>query len=622
MPERLVAEARRLTRPGGFVAAQEADFSTLRCFPPDPAWTTLAAAYRACFPFTDDDPEAHRVFRLMRAGGARRCRLPPGAGGRAVRRRLAGLSAGDGRVAAAEHPRARAAVARGARRGAGGVPGAPGRARHGLHLLYGAADRGRVPTSVSETTRGKRRVLALVLLKLGHGVKDAYLMPRKSRAEQERMLDAIAEETGAEDVPPTIFRRARRGDRRGAGGGAAAGAGADRRRRGLRARRPAAAGAVARGDAGRPRSGPRRDEAARGAASGCSRRSAEFELPELVRGQRRVPRARRGTARRRTSAASAATHLRPGWRRGLRPRATCGSSRARRGMPEPARRRGARGRRGAGRLRRGAGRGVRQAAAASRRTRIGRRSRRRIAPASPSATDEPEAQRVFRLMRSGDARRSSATAPVPVAAAVRRSLAGRTAGDGRSRGGRASWRLALLPQADRRAAQDDPGGPGRSRPAITATIGSAAWARPPTRPTVPVRAGRAARRARRGGRRSRRRRWSGARLGGGAAGQHRLAEGVAVAELAREQQRAAVAERGEHLLEAAEPRRHAVQQDADRALELPRGLEHAGERPDVHHRRLAGGEHQVALAHRVLEQARGGAGAVDEHDVVGSCARP
>ena len=41
MPDRLVAEARRLTRPGGFVAAQEADFSTLRCFPPDPAWTTL-----------------------------------------------------------------------------------------------------------------------------------------------------------------------------------------------------------------------------------------------------------------------------------------------------------------------------------------------------------------------------------------------------------------------------------------------------------------------------------------------------------------------------------------------------------------------------------------------------
>ncbi len=69
MPDRLVAEACRLTRPGGLVAAQEADFSTLRCFPPDPAWTTLVTAYRACFPFTADDPEAHRVYRLMRAAG-------------------------------------------------------------------------------------------------------------------------------------------------------------------------------------------------------------------------------------------------------------------------------------------------------------------------------------------------------------------------------------------------------------------------------------------------------------------------------------------------------------------------------------------------------------------------
>ena len=33
------------------------------------AWTTLVTAYRACFPFTADDPEAHRVYRLMRAAG-------------------------------------------------------------------------------------------------------------------------------------------------------------------------------------------------------------------------------------------------------------------------------------------------------------------------------------------------------------------------------------------------------------------------------------------------------------------------------------------------------------------------------------------------------------------------
>jgi ubiquinone/menaquinone biosynthesis C-methylase UbiE len=68
-PERLVAEARRLVRPGGFVAAQEADFATLSCFPPHPAWTTLVAAFRGCFPWTAEDPEAHRMYRLMRAAG-------------------------------------------------------------------------------------------------------------------------------------------------------------------------------------------------------------------------------------------------------------------------------------------------------------------------------------------------------------------------------------------------------------------------------------------------------------------------------------------------------------------------------------------------------------------------
>jgi ubiquinone/menaquinone biosynthesis C-methylase UbiE len=68
-PERLVAEARRLVRPGGFVAAQESDFATLSCFPPHPAWTTLVEAYRGCFPWTREDPEAHRMYRLMRAAG-------------------------------------------------------------------------------------------------------------------------------------------------------------------------------------------------------------------------------------------------------------------------------------------------------------------------------------------------------------------------------------------------------------------------------------------------------------------------------------------------------------------------------------------------------------------------
>jgi ubiquinone/menaquinone biosynthesis C-methylase UbiE len=68
-PERLVAEARRLVRPGGFVAAQESDFATLACFPPHPAWRMLVTAYRGCFPWTAEDPEAHRMYRLLRAAG-------------------------------------------------------------------------------------------------------------------------------------------------------------------------------------------------------------------------------------------------------------------------------------------------------------------------------------------------------------------------------------------------------------------------------------------------------------------------------------------------------------------------------------------------------------------------
>lgn len=68
-PEQLVTEAMRLAKPGGYVAAQEADFSTLACYPPHLAWTKLATAYRGCFPWTPDDPEAHRMYRLMRAAG-------------------------------------------------------------------------------------------------------------------------------------------------------------------------------------------------------------------------------------------------------------------------------------------------------------------------------------------------------------------------------------------------------------------------------------------------------------------------------------------------------------------------------------------------------------------------
>ena len=68
-PERLVAEAVRLVRPGGVVAFQEADFHTLRCFPPHPAWSELRRHYRDCFPGDDADPIGHALYRALLAAG-------------------------------------------------------------------------------------------------------------------------------------------------------------------------------------------------------------------------------------------------------------------------------------------------------------------------------------------------------------------------------------------------------------------------------------------------------------------------------------------------------------------------------------------------------------------------
>jgi ubiquinone/menaquinone biosynthesis C-methylase UbiE len=68
-PERLADEAVRLTRSGGVVAAQEADFQTLRCFPSHAAFTELAQLFVNCFPEPGAEPIAHRMYRLMRARG-------------------------------------------------------------------------------------------------------------------------------------------------------------------------------------------------------------------------------------------------------------------------------------------------------------------------------------------------------------------------------------------------------------------------------------------------------------------------------------------------------------------------------------------------------------------------
>lgn len=68
-PERLLTEAVRLARPGGWVAVQEADGATLSCYPPHPAWTALRRAWLGCFPDGGDDPIAHRLYRLLRRAG-------------------------------------------------------------------------------------------------------------------------------------------------------------------------------------------------------------------------------------------------------------------------------------------------------------------------------------------------------------------------------------------------------------------------------------------------------------------------------------------------------------------------------------------------------------------------
>jgi SAM-dependent methyltransferase len=48
-PERLLKEAARLVRPGGIVALQEPDGTTLNCFPEHPAWGKLKAALLGAF---------------------------------------------------------------------------------------------------------------------------------------------------------------------------------------------------------------------------------------------------------------------------------------------------------------------------------------------------------------------------------------------------------------------------------------------------------------------------------------------------------------------------------------------------------------------------------------------
>jgi ubiquinone/menaquinone biosynthesis C-methylase UbiE len=64
-PERLLAEAMRLARPGGVVAMQEPDVATLHCHPPHPAWARLKEALLGAFASVGADLQLARKLYLM-----------------------------------------------------------------------------------------------------------------------------------------------------------------------------------------------------------------------------------------------------------------------------------------------------------------------------------------------------------------------------------------------------------------------------------------------------------------------------------------------------------------------------------------------------------------------------
>jgi len=71
-PERLLREAMRLARPGGIVALQEPDGSTLRCYPPHPAWDRLKSALMGAFKGVGADLAlAGRLYNLAHQAGLR-----------------------------------------------------------------------------------------------------------------------------------------------------------------------------------------------------------------------------------------------------------------------------------------------------------------------------------------------------------------------------------------------------------------------------------------------------------------------------------------------------------------------------------------------------------------------
>lgn len=69
-PERLLGEVIKLARPGGIVALQEPDGSTLNCYPPNKAWDRLKAAVIGAFSGVGSDVLlAQRLYKVAREAG-------------------------------------------------------------------------------------------------------------------------------------------------------------------------------------------------------------------------------------------------------------------------------------------------------------------------------------------------------------------------------------------------------------------------------------------------------------------------------------------------------------------------------------------------------------------------